>query len=140
MDILRKKYARLHPVSDFESFEMFLEFCKKSGYREGYVIRRHNLRKPHGPDNSYFDYRKPAVRNARIKNNENKPPAPKSPCESCKLECTIQASGCAEWREWFVKNWDKNIHRKVVIPKKRSREAFRYEHPDLVREGIIWNP
>ena len=51
--------------------------------------------------------------------------------------------GCDEYRAWWKKNWDQNIY---VAPKKpepkpatEGSQMFRYEHPDLVREGIVWS-
>lgn len=56
-------------------------------------------------------------------------------CEGCVKECSSGGlPGCAEWRKRFIDNWNRNIC-KCIKPK---REHFCYEHPDLVREGIIW--
>lgn len=141
MDILRKKYQMLRDNSDFGSFENFLKFCAESGYKQGYMIFRHDKSKPHSDVNSYFVYRKPPVKTTKINKEDNASPTPKSPCESCKLECSIQISGCAEWRVWFQKHWDEFIHQDLKSEtEKKGREFFQYEHPDLQREGIVWKP
>lgn len=55
-----------------------------------------------------------------------------SPCDACtRQECTNRGNGCKEWEDWFVQNWNRNIHRKVPKP---PRRVWRYEHPDRVRE------
>lgn len=55
-------------------------------------------------------------------------------CENCKEECP--SYGCREWREYYKKNWDQNISKAAQrVP--RGKQVFRYEHPDMIREGII---
>lgn len=52
-----------------------------------------------------------------------------NPCENCTQECP--AGGCNTWKEWWVQNWNENIHRNVpTVPK----QVWQYEHPDRVRE------
>lgn len=58
-----------------------------------------------------------------------------SPCNGCTKHCP--ESGCADWRKWFVNNWNENI---CVKPEPANREAFQYEHPDRVREMAPKNP
>ena len=58
-----------------------------------------------------------------------------NPCNNCQRECPDR--GCATWNKWFVKNWNENI---CVKPEPKDREAFRYEHPDRVREMAPKNP
>lgn len=53
-------------------------------------------------------------------------------CSDCQLEsCPEAGRGCPKYRRRFVKNWNENIS---TAPKV-TKEYFRYEHPDLVREG-----
>lgn len=62
-------------------------------------------------------------------------------CAECFRECPGDGGGCKEWKEYFVKNWDQNIHRKKIehiIEDQSKRCAWQYEHPDLVGEGIVW--
>lgn len=54
-----------------------------------------------------------------------------NPCEGCEKECPNHGSGCKEWAERFVQNWNQNIHR-CVPP--MPRRVWQYEHPDRVRE------
>ena len=52
-----------------------------------------------------------------------------NPCEGCANECP--ANGCAQWRQWWIDIWNRNIHRTVPpVPK----QVWKYEHPDRVRE------
>lgn len=60
-------------------------------------------------------------------------------CEGCTRVCPDEARGCAEYKKWFAENWNKHISA-ASAAKPRVREFFRYEHPDLVREGITRNP
>ena len=54
-------------------------------------------------------------------------------CSDCQLEsCPEAGRGCPKYRRRFVKNWNENIS---AAPKV-TKEYFRYERPDLVREGI----
>lgn len=58
----------------------------------------------------------------------------KNPCKICDKACPD--GGCKAWRDWFVQNWNDNI---TIAPQEpRDRQFFRYEHPDLVREGIAY--
>lgn len=54
-------------------------------------------------------------------------------CRNCR-RCSNVWRGCPAWRKYFIDNWNKNI---MVKPKK-TRQFFQYEHPDLVREGIVF--
>lgn len=52
-----------------------------------------------------------------------------NPCKSCGQVCP--AGCCKAWQDWWIQNWNDNIHRNVpTVPKK----VWRYEHPDRVRE------
>ena len=59
----------------------------------------------------------------------------KSPCDSCDKVCAAEGRGCGLWRDYFVRNWNENIS---VKPKKQAKEVFRYEHPDMIREGLCF--
>ena len=52
-----------------------------------------------------------------------------NPCEFCTQECPD--SGCKAWRDWWVRNWNQNIHRRK--PAVRKQESWQYEHPDRER-------
>lgn len=45
--------------------------------------------------------------------------------------------GCADYRQWYVENWNENI-RRVPQARTQKKTVFAYEHPDLIREGITW--
>ena len=120
--------------SDFESFYHFLEWCSRSDYVKFAQIRRYNEDKPHGPENSFW-YVRP-VREPAKKQTDTSPF-----CENCENNssgCNIK--GCLSWREWFIKNWNDNIciKPKCAPEEEKKNLYFQYEHPDLVREGIVW--
>lgn len=121
---LKKKLAD----SDFASKDDFIKWSAESGFQPYARLRRYDDNEPHGPDNSHW-YVKPDYQ-----------PVPKKDCTStfC-MDCTGREGcelGCKEWREWFVKNWNKNICRKPKAPERPlPRLAFRYEHPDMVKRG-----
>lgn len=49
-------------------------------------------------------------------------------CRNCtRDDCPTNGDGCKAWETYFIDNWNK-----------KQRQFFRYEHPDLVREGIIY--
>lgn len=112
--------------------ESWIRWAYENGYKKGYHLGKFDDRKPHGPENSFFyesEAKMESDRKAKARNL----------CSECTLPCP--AEGCAQWREWFVKNWDKNIYRKPNNALKEETERkvrfFQYEHPDLVREGIV---
>ena len=58
-------------------------------------------------------------------------------CRNCDRErCSNIWQGCPEWQDYFRKNWNENIRAKNS--KAQTRQFFQYEHPDLVREGIVF--
>ena len=119
-------------MSDFESFDAFVKWCSENGFEDNARLRRYDEARPHGPDNSYWYVRPPY-----------KPVQKISPfCENCQQQSAGCINGCDAWREWFVKNWNENIciKPKEVLPEPPKQGFFQYEHPDLVREGIVWNP
>lgn len=63
----------------------------------------------------------------------------KSPfCRNCtRDDCPTNGDGCKAWETYFIENWNKNIMKSIGNHKKQ-RQFFRYEHPDLVREGIVF--
>lgn len=56
-------------------------------------------------------------------------------CDGCTRECPTK--GCEEWARYYQKNWNSRIHR-LIRREPPTQVTFRYEHPDLIREGIIW--
>ena len=58
-------------------------------------------------------------------------------CEKCKNDsCPSKDLGCKDWKAYFIKNWNQNIS--TYRPDDKVEKIFRYEHPDLIREGIVW--
>jgi hypothetical protein len=125
---LQRMYDGIREDSDFSSFEAFFDWADGK-YKAGHTIYKLCDSKPHSPKNSYWYY------------ISKKPPDDiKSPiCENCdKTMMVCNNVGCARYRELFVKNWDENI---CIKPKvvQETKEYFRYEHPDLVREGVVFH-
>lgn len=59
-------------------------------------------------------------------------------CRNCtRDDCPTNGDGCKAWEKYFIDNWNKNIMKSIGNHKKQ-RQFFRYEHPDLVREGIVF--
>lgn len=123
-------HRKVRGDSEFESFDAFIKWCSENDYKPNARLRKHDEDKPHGPGNSYW-YVKPPYQ-----------PVPKhgciSPfCENCgkKEDCW---NGCSGWKDYFVKNWNDNISKSPKQKTEEVQEVFRYEHPDLVREGIVW--
>ena len=149
VDNLSSKFRKQNLKEGFGTFDKFVRFCADSGYKHGMLMRKHDPEEPHGPENTYFiqraetDY---AKRNTRKKiSAENKKKDVKQPrynreglCAGCKKECHTSGWGCSEYQRKFVENWNKNIHRKKPVDPNKPM-IFRYEHPDLVREGIVWD-
>lgn len=113
---------------DFKSYEAFASFAEKTGYKTGFKLYQKDQTKRHGPGNSYWYW----------KNSDL--PDVKSPfCEHCEKQyCPGEGIGCAEYRKRFAEYWNKFIYRAPPKQEKKNREVFRYEHPDLVKEGIEW--
>lgn len=143
--------------SGWECFDEFLRWCTENGYASGKILTRHNRQLPHSPENSYWvnNRRELVYRKSETgtKTKERKPRAEKpekepenesvviSFCKECGKKCTNNGSGCNQWKEWFVKNWNQNICIKpkpMLPPEPKGRQVFQYEHPDLMREGIIF--
>lgn len=118
-DTLRHKYDRIvHSGIPFEwtSFDAFCKWCQETGWEYGKRLHRVD---PSGPYSS----------------------------ENCVWDGTISAP-VTETKSALIRQWDEfatpirerykpwldEIERK----KPKSREFFRYEHPDLVREGIVF--
>lgn len=115
----------------WKSFDEFVSWSIQNKWRTGKALYKLDERKAHGPDNSYW----------YLKHNEV--PASENPiCLACERNyCPGNDIGCKQWRDSWIKNWNENIC--IHIPEKKEqqkREVFQYEHPDLVREGIVFEP
>ena len=142
--LIRKFYRYLRD-SDWYNADAFVRWCSENDWQKGLRLCKKDTSMPHGPDNSFFKKPEMTVRakaeDVRRRKEERKNLV--SPfCVGCEKNCSHTASGCEEWQEYFQKNWDQNIH---IAPKKPEQktveegpQVFRYEHPDLVRKGIVF--
>lgn len=153
VDNLSSKFKKQNLKEGFGTFDKFVRFCAASGYKHGMLMRRYDPEEPHGPDNTYFiqreetDYSKKERErkcSAQIRKNVSAEKKPRynreGICAGCKKECRASGWGCSEYQRKFVENWNTNIHRKKPEPPVDLNKPmiFRYEHPDLIREGIVF--
>lgn len=126
---LRCRYRALRLEEGFGSLDKFLRFASESGYEPGMVLHRRNPREPHSEDNSVFCA---SVNREKYKNIN---------CSNCEeAMCTDPGRGCSAYRRAWIENWNKHIYfKKSEQPVDRNVTRFRYEHPDLEREGITFN-
>lgn len=143
---LLRRFYRYFSDSDWHNGDEFVRWCSENGWQKGLRLCRKDTSLPHGPDNSFF--KKPEmtvrVKQADIRRRkEERKNLVSDFCKGCKQKCPAKGSdGCEEWQEYFKKNWNQNI---CIAPKKPEQktatagpQVFRYEHPDLVREGIVF--
>ena len=135
--ILKSKFRKIKDsgATDWKDLDDFCKWSAKEGYKPGMRIKKQYPFLPHSMENSYFvNTGDPdGERHATYIDAE-------SPfCEKCEVkDCATKDFGCKMWRKYFVKNWDENICRKDRPQPRPADVVFRYEHPDLVREGIVW--
>ena len=133
---LRARYRKIKDDCEWTSVEDFLNWSKKNGYRTGMHLSKRDGELPHGPLNSVFQIK--GLKKAKRLFIENM----KKSCEFCKdcqKECPLTGRGCQEWADQWKQNWNKNIHVPPVKPLvEEGPMVWRYEHPDLVREGIVF--
>ena len=148
--IMKDKFYKVknNGGTDWENLDHFCQWAVEAGYKTGMRLRKFNNELPHSITNSFFAY--PGADAAEKKTAAVKKPEKterhgsyinsESPiCSSCsEKDCPTKAFGCFKWREYFVNNWNKNICRKGRPDVKAKGNIFCYEHPDLVREGIVW--
>ena len=116
--------------------EDFMKWAAESGYETGMHLRKHNDALPHGPDNSYWLDR--GSENSRLRLTIEMKNGSEY-CKGCDKKICDNGVGCKGWQKWFKKNWNKNIYVPPVKPVvQEGPMVFRYEHPDLVREGIVF--
>lgn len=145
---LIRRFYRYFMDSDWYNADHFVKWCSENGWQKGLHLCRIDKAKPHGPDNSFFKTRQ-LTNKAKLEDNRRQKEERKnlvSPfCEGCTTGCTNTAIGCDEYRAWWANNWNENI---CIAPKNpeqqpvvdESPQVFCYEHPDLVRDGILWSP
>lgn len=133
-----KLFQQIRSHCKWKSWDDFLQWALDNGWTDGAELRKTDGDKPHGPKNSYFHAEKKPEPVETVK-PVSAPAAPVNVsrfCKGCDRVCPSGGVGCGSWREWFAKDWDKNIHVFSPEPEYKGRMKFRYEHPDLVREGI----
>ena len=135
---LRKRFRKIRDDCEWPSLEAFLFWVKESGYIKGNHLYKRVPELPHGPGNSFWSTI--AARQAKQRYMENLKKNCKF-CKDCQKECPLDGRGCKEWADYWKKNWNKNIHVPAEKPPEPVKpQFFRYEHPDLVREGIVFDP
>ena len=133
-----ERWKRLDGRENFGSFDGFCKWMSEVGCERGMHMRKHDATKPHSPQNSFF-YPKYYMKNKKREKIQATRAITCSFCESCtEKACPNNGIGCRPWREWFTENWNNNIHRKKPVAESNVPMVFCYEHPDLVREGIVW--
>ena len=133
--IIYQRYKRIKGDCTWTCWDDFLQWAVDNGWGKGFELRKHDEDKPHGPKNSYFYSMKEEIQKKHEKVVADRAIVSRF-CVSCDRQCPSHGTGCEAWRENFVQNWDKNIH--VFSPEPEIsmvRMKFRYEHPDLIREG-----
>lgn len=139
-----RRFYRYLMDSDWEKVDDYLKWCSENGYQKGLRLYKRDKSKPHGPENSYFPIPGMTVRakKADIRRRKEERKTLVSPfCVGCEEKCRNTAVGCERYRAWFVKNWNQNISIAKPVPvieDPNTIRHFRYEHPDLVREGIVF--
>ena len=142
---LIRKFYRYLSDSDWHNADDFVRWCSQNSWEKGLRLCRNDTSLPHGPANSFF--KKPEMtvrlRQADIRRRkEERKNLVSDFCKGCQKACPAKGSdGCDEWKEYFKQNWDKNIcvaPKKLVPAVQEGSMVFRYEHPDLVREGIVF--
>lgn len=126
LNALRRIYASIEQDSTFYAWEAFIDWAWATEWRTRMELYKRDMKQPHGPDNSYWYH-----------SRMDRPDVISPFCEGCTITCPGNRTGCLKWREYYVKNWNQNICRKPK-PKIAKREVFQYEHPDLVREWIVF--
>ena len=140
---LAKRKNAIEGGENWDSFDDWVRWCSENGYQKGIALRRYDPDKPHSPENSFFgEPAKEIIKKRKQKKQETK--EIQSPfCEKCEKECPGNGSvGCYEWQEYFINNWNQEFYVAPPEPEKKvdpdKPMIFRYEHPDLVREGILF--
>lgn len=137
-ECLRRRFCNLSKEeTGWANADEFLRWARDSGYEKNLHMGRHDETLPHGPGNSFWMTRDLwQTRQRFLKKMKESCPF----CRDCEKTCSLSGKGCTEWQQYFVKNWNKHIciAKPVVKEDPNVRKCFRYEHPDLVREGIVF--
>ena len=142
LENLRKRFYVYRADMEWTCLEEFVTWAKENGYKKGLHLKKIDASKKHGPGNSRYEDSKAKVLLRTEKHKkfmETRSPY----CIGCtKPICPGQGTGgCNGWKEYWIKNWDENIHYVPVVQeveKPKTSRFWQYEHPDLVREGIVF--
>lgn len=133
---LSKRFYSQKLAEGFYDRDTFLLWCSQNGYKKGLTLYKKDDSLPHSTENSFFAD-SAEVRKRRAEKFREDMQISNEFCKACTTEC--KGTGCKEWQDWFQKNWDEKIHvPKVIPPEPEKPMVWRYEHPDLVREGIVF--
>lgn len=141
---LIRKFYRYLSDSDWYNADSFVRWCSENNWQKGLRLCKKDASMPHGPENSYFKKPEKTVRviaEDKKRRKEERKSLVSPFCEGCTEECR-KGVGCERWQQYYVTNWDKNIRvakPAEVKPEPEGPMVFRYEHPDLVREGIVFH-
>lgn len=130
---LNRRWNRIKHDCTWNSFDEFLVWCARNDYQRGLQLTKRLKSMPHGPQNSILVPLSEFMRALRAENTIKVEVTESEFCKGCTRKCS--GNGCAEYKKWFCEQWDTKFHRDIPKP---VVVDFRYEHPDLVREGIVW--
>lgn len=138
---LYERYRHQNLREGFGTFDQFVKFCSESGFKSGMFMRKRDTDKIHSPENTFFTEKFIPVNCAKEKVKKKR--ETNWICDGCsKKPCPASGSGCPAYRKAWVENWNKHIYfpKKAapVVQDPNKKEYFRYEHPDLIREGICF--
>ena len=144
VNYLLNRFYRYLRNSDWRNGDDFVRWCSENGFQKGLRLCRIDTSIPNGPENSFFKepkMTKRAIRDDIRRRKEERKNLISPFCEGCQKECSNIAAGCDEYQKWWVENWNRNIRiaKPVVKEEPNTVQFFRYEHPDLVREGIVFH-
>lgn len=113
-NLLRRfQYMKRRGEFGWETFEDFLEWAKETGYFKYAYLRRKDLSKPFEPGNCYWSTVAEPVSNTGIQ-RPHKISVISQFCEGCQKRDPETCDGCLDWGQWFIENWNKNIHREKL--------------------------
>lgn len=125
VELLRKKWGNMTRTGEyieFPTFDAFVAWCAENNYHQGMILRRIYPKGPYTRDNLYWD----------------DPNDQTSGVLAARWDA-FTAPLRARYRTEIdtIINKQKTITAAPVFP---ATEYWRYEHPDLVREGLTFLP
>ena len=138
VETLRTRYRKIAGDHEWSCAEDFIKWANDSGFKKNARLYKKDENKPHGPNNSCWHIL--GQENTRRRFTDQLKYGSVF-CADCKRDCPSHGHGCNDWKTYFKDNWNKKIHVppvKPVVPE--GPMVFCYEHPDLVREGIVFDP